>query len=292
MCPLPHLAAIDVRGADARRFLAAQLTSDVARLAPGRSQPAAWCNPQGRVIATLRVLDLGDGFRLVLAADLRERVLERLRMFVLRARVELAPADAAPSGFFGAPPGCAPETLPQHSDATTRDGATMFVRMPGPDERYLVTGTPTAIQALCGRGARVLPERWRLADIEAGLANIYAATSECFLPQMLGLDRIGGLAFDKGCYPGQEVIARLHYRGELKRRLYRGTAGGAEAPPSGTVIRTAAGESAGTVIEAARGADGAIRLLAVVADASAREQLVLESGVPLELAPAFAPPER
>lgn len=292
MCLLSHLAAIDVRGADARDFLAAQLTSDVARLPAGHSQPAAWCNPQGRVIATLRVVDLGDGFRLVLAADLRERVLERLRMFVLRARVELVSASAVLAGCFGRPAGRAPQALPQQTDATASDGAITFVRMPGA-ERYLVTGAPAAVRALSAEDPQALPERWRVADIEAGLANVYAATSERFLPQMLGLDRIGGLAFDKGCYPGQEVIARLHYRGGLKRRLYRGTVAGAAPPPApGSAIVTAAGETAGEVVDAAHAPGGAVRLLAVLADAQAREQLVLECGsTPLELVPAFPSPQ-
>jgi len=270
VCELPHLAAIAAGGAEVRAFLGAQLSCDLRRLDAAHSLPGAWCTPQGRVIATVRVLERDGTLFLILARDLLEPVLARLRRYVLRARVSLEPAAErlALLGAYSAAAALAGAALPAASGAVGRAGDCAVIRMPGIAPRYLVAGPAPAVAALRARAARSgelsEPEPWRVLDIAAGVAWIGAATSEQFLPQALGLDTLGAVSFDKGCYPGQEVIARLRYRGGTQpRRLLHALAASGEPPASGTAVY-AGGDTAGQVLAAARAPGDRLHVLAVV----------------------------
>lgn len=274
---LCDLALIRARGTEARSFLNAQLSNDLLQLDAERSLLAAWCNAQGRVIAIFRVFRRGEDWLLQLPAEIRDDVLARLRRFVLRAKVVLESVDEelvrigvagpqaaslvqAAAGFVpGAPEAC-----------LTRHEVTLL-RLPGPHIRIEIVAPVPAAKALWRELARhALPagaETWTWFDILAGLPQVYAATREQFVPQMLNLDRIGGVSFDKGCYPGQEIVARLHHRGGLKQRLYRARVPLCPAPPSpGTPIYAAdlADQPAGAVVSVAVGPQGDCNLLAVI----------------------------
>jgi hypothetical protein len=204
--PIDDLAVLVFEGADVARFLQGQLSQDIARLAVGHALLAGYHNAQGRVIAILRLASLTP--ECILAAlprELVEDVSARLRRFVLRARVTVADAgdDWHVEGRFG-PAGALAVPL---EDARSLE----FVRGPRRETLEAAQGTLRCT----GR------EAWRARDIAAGLPQVYRATSEAFVAQMLNLDVLGGIAFDKGCYTGQEVIARAHYRGRVKRRLQR-----------------------------------------------------------------------
>jgi hypothetical protein len=252
---------------------------------------SAWCTAQGRVIATIRVVRQGDGYRLVLARDLAERVAKRLKMFVLRARVGVtdASADVAVAGLIAPPPRLpAAANLEVDAAVAIDDGA--LVRSPGPTPRWLAIGSPSTLEALGADAGSVDATAWRGSDIDAGLPHVCAATTELFVPQMLNLDALAGVAFDKGCYPGQEIVARLRYRGGLKRRLYRAVCAGAAAPAPGTALYCdAAGpeESVGNVVDAVAGTDGVVHLTAVVVMERAGSVLRVggASGPPLDLRP-------
>lgn len=240
------LGAIAVSGADAETFLQAQISNDVAALGPDDSRLAAWCDAKGRVQAIVRVLRRGDDLLLLLPRALVAPTLKRLHLFVLRARVELRDAgdELAVRGVIGGPAGEPPLQDPRPG-AVLHDGERQYLALPGPEPRCLVIAPPSAAPEA------VDDETWRRADILAGLPQVYPETQGRFVPQMLNLHWLGGIDFHKGCYPGQEVVARLEYRGKLTRRMFRGTLDAEETPAPGTPVTDTEDKVQGEVVEAA-----------------------------------------
>jgi hypothetical protein len=252
---LDSLAALDVRGADAAAFLHAQLCGDVLGLAAGKCRFTAWCNPQGRVIASLLIARTGGGFRVVLCRDIAERVRKQLGRFVLRARVEFGnPGEELV--VAGAWP--ASESA---WDYLERDGLGIAALPGSKGPRRLLSGAASAIEVQSATADSA--GGWTRENVEAGLAWIGLPLSEKFLPQELDLERFQGLSYTKGCYPGQEIIARVHSRGRLKRELRRFSAESA-APAAGERILAADGAGAGLVVAAAPEGTGRSRGLGVV----------------------------
>ena len=278
----PDMASVEVRGTGAEGFLQAQLTSDLATLAPGRVTLSAWCTPRGQVRNLFWLVRRQDGarFSLVAPAGEAEGLVRGLRGFVLRARVEMertgdqvvgaagSGSEALVSGRFGAVP--APGSAVESGDR-------LAIRPPGFPDRFLLLG-PEAPPA----GAS--DDEWRRLEIAAGIAWLTDETRESFIPQMLDLDRLGALSFEKGCFPGQEVIARTRYLGRLKRRLYPGRLPAGERPMPGDPVRSE-GRSVGTIVAAERDADGGYELLAIVADDVAGGPLACEDGRRISLSP-------
>jgi folate-binding protein YgfZ len=266
-CPLDQYAVVRVTGADAVPFLQGQLTQDVARVGPHSLLRAALNTPQGRVVA-LPWLFAGDGaLRLLLPAALVVPLAERLRRYVLRAKVRLEAPEpglalvglpATTAAALDAAFGPAPEG-PRQSLA----GNLSLLRFAN---RALLVGPPAALaDCLAARASRaVSASRWSLAVIAAGDAEVLAASSEHWVAQMLNLDLVDGISFTKGCYTGQEIIARTQNLGRIKRRMFRyrrGTAGMALPAPKDRL--SSAGANVGEVVLAAADGDGA-ELLAVV----------------------------
>jgi tRNA-modifying protein YgfZ len=205
------LGVLRFAGADAGTFLQGQLSNDVTRLAAGQVQLSGYHTPQGRVIAVLRLAALAtDDFLAVLPGELVAPVAARLQRYVLRARVRITDSCAhwRILGYAQAPP--APP-----------EGALL---LPHGASRQLLLLPAAAAPPDAADGGR---EEWSACDIAEGLPQVYAATSEAFVAQMLNLDVAGGIALDKGCYTGQEIIARSHYRGQVKRRMQRFASEGA-----------------------------------------------------------------
>jgi hypothetical protein len=243
---LDDLGALRVSGADAARFLQGQLSNDLGRVSAERSALAGLHNPQGRTIALLRIVQLGpDDFLALLPHELAAAVASRLSKYMLRAKVKVSEESQSwritgliSSGLGTATglrsPGAAPGPLAGFPCAAGEQrclGATVVICIGEQPARWLLI-TPAAQAAASDPAAaptgtplsRAAPARrdvWRQLDIIAGLPQVYGATSEEFVAQMLNLDLVGAIAFDKGCYTGQEVIARAHYRGRVKRRLQR-----------------------------------------------------------------------
>jgi len=195
MTHLPYLSVLKLSGADTGGFLQGQLAADIAALAPGESTFAAYCSPRGQVIALLLVCRSSEDWFLVLEASLAETVRARLNMYVMRARVKIDQCHELQAA--GLLPGAAPPT-------EARFFSSRHVAL-----HYLLT-TP-----------QISPENavlaWRRSEICHGIIWLERASSERFLPQMLGLDAIGAVSFSKGCYPGQEIVARSRYLGKVKR---------------------------------------------------------------------------
>jgi len=217
---LDKLGVLRARGPDAVSFLQGQLSNDLARLSAERSLLAGYHNPQGRVIAVLRLLQLApDDLLAVLPRELIPPVAARLSKFILRAKVKLA--DESPqwrvSGLLASDSDAA---LPATENETARLGTGSVVRLAHLPARWLLL-SPVSELPLPDTVAAADPLSWRRLALAAGEPQVYAATSEEFIAQMLNLDCLGAIAFDKGCYTGQEVIARAHYRGRVKRRMQR-----------------------------------------------------------------------
>jgi len=249
---LSELGVLSVRGADALRFLQGQLSSDVMQLAAERPQLAGYHNPQGRAIAVMRLAAAGAQVLAVMPRELIEVVARRLSRFILRAKVQLSDgsADWRVRGLVG------PEAAARADDARA-----IPIQVSHAPTRWVVL-EPSAPGEVPLSSAPEPRTAWRLLDIAAGLPQVYASTSEAFVAQMLNLDLLDAVAFSKGCYTGQEVIARAHYRGRVKRRMQRWrTLGRARLIP-GDSGRLADGRLY-RVVEAAQHPDGRCEFLAV-----------------------------
>ena len=221
---LPHGATrlhdwgvIRAQGAEAAKFLHGQLTQDVEHLQDGEVRLAGYCSVKGRLLASFVMWRQGaDEVLLACSADLLPVVLKRLTMFVMRAKCKLSDASAElPLWGLAGPAAMA-------CAATAADGAAGGACLPLPDA--MVAGQPVARALWVGASAPDAPaldiEAWRWLEVHSGVARIVGATSEQFVPQMVNLELVGGVNFQKGCYPGQEIVARSQYRGTLKRRAY------------------------------------------------------------------------
>lgn len=250
VAPLPHLGVIRVEGEDAARFLQGQLTQDFVLLDPSEARLAAFCSAKGRMQASFVGLKRSpDEILLVCSRDLLAATLKRLSMFVLRAKARLSDASEAYAlhGLVGA---AVPPALPPTPWSQWRDGLASVVRL------YPAEGLARALwvapsQAEAPTGGPLADSLWQWLDVRSGVATLSQPVFEAFVPQMLNYESVGGVNFKKGCYPGQEVVARSQFRGTLKRRAYvvhgpTPMAAGQEVFHDGD-----AGQPCGTVVQAA-----------------------------------------
>ncbi len=238
---LSDLAVIEATGTDTAAFLHGQLSNDITGLTEGQACLAAYCTPKGRMLASMVVWKVDSEpdpvYRMLIKPNIAAAIVKRLSMFVLRAKVKLALSENPVIGVWSGQSGGA---LPPELDATlsglqdlsayqvanTTHGS--FISAPRADQAkarfWFVPHTALATTALDNPDLAAL---WAADDIAAGLPWIDLSTQEMFIPQTLNLELIGGVSFTKGCYPGQEVVARSHYRGTVKRRMTRGIIAGA-----------------------------------------------------------------
>lgn len=258
---LSHWGVIRARGADAARFLHSQLTNDVLTLDRDRARLAGFCSAKGRLQASFLVWrGEGDEILLACSADLLAPTLKRLSMFVLRAQCKLSDATAelplhglagaAASGLLG-------DALVLQRRDTAGGTAIRLPDAAGVPRALLVGAAPAGVAAM--------PlDTWRWLDLASGVPTIEAATVEQFVPQMVNLELVGGVDFQKGCYPGQEVVARSQYRGTLKRRMFLFDVA-ADARAGLEIFHSAdPDQPAGLVASAAPSPEGGSRLLAEV----------------------------
>jgi folate-binding protein YgfZ len=283
--PLTKTGLLAASGKDAAKFLQGQATCDVLRLPENRSTLGAFCTAKGRVVALFRAFRADDAYFLSLPSELLETVRKRLSLYVLRSDARIEDASARFAAFGAGGPAILaklglPETM-EENESSVRDGW-IALRVPsaGPPRLMILARAERAEEcarmleaADCAPADEAL---WRLEDIRAGLPTVQAATSEAFLPQVLNLDRLGGIALDKGCYTGQEIVARTHYLGHLKRRMFRFAGVEGPAPKPGDAIRADAvdGQGAGQTVNAAPTPEGGFELLAVANLALAENEAV------------------
>ena len=226
---LDQFGVIDAAGDDAASFLHGQLTNDVQHLDAASARLAGYCSPKGRLLASMLIWRAADTIRLLVSKELTASVQKRLSMFVLRAKAKLVDAtdSVAVVGFAGdvrAPLATLFDALPDGVHVHVAGPAGSLIRVPdsAAQPRYLWVGPKALVlerlAGLEGQLARVSPAVWDWLDIHAGEPRITQGVLEQFVPQMVNFDVIGGINFRKGCYPGQEVVARSQYRGTIKRR--------------------------------------------------------------------------
>ena len=218
-CDLSELAILEVNGTDASDFLHGQLCSDIKKLQPGQSQLSGWCNIKGRVITTFLLHKKEDGFFLLLDRNLNDSISKRLRMFVLRSDVTVTDKsnELVCLGVYGDQMHKCLQDMPDtHTTLSPISGASLSVVISDVAKSCSVW---TQLSALADPGLAV---HWQAQAMQLGMPWIDASNSEEFLPQTLNMDLIGALSFDKGCYPGQEIVARMHFRGKLKQRAFLG----------------------------------------------------------------------
>ncbi|MCL2524250.1 MAG: folate-binding protein [Betaproteobacteria bacterium] len=269
--PLTHLAVIEAVGEEVKPFLHNQLTSDVNHLQEGQAQHAAWCSAKGRMQASFLLWRADGGYRMALAADLLEATEKRLRMFILRAKVKLAARDdLVLLGLAGAQAGEALADAGLITPATALeiavDGDCVTLRLDG--ERFIVAApvaaAPDLWQKLTVKARPAGTPAWRWLDVRAALPLVTLATKEEFVPQMADFEKIGGVSFHKGCYPGQEIVARAQYLGKVKRHLYRLASAAPLQAGDDLFSPDNPDQSSGKVMSAAPAPNGGFAALAVV----------------------------
>lgn len=304
VAPLPDHGLLAVHGEDATRFLHSQTTNDIERQPLSQARWHGYCTPKGRLLATLLVWRDGSEYRATLSRPLAEAVRKRLAMFVLRAKVRLEDRSdaAAVLGLCGrqAPAALAALGLPVPAPLEVAHrrvegeqggaGATISaIGLPpiaaGPDASPLARWLAVMpVESLPAAWARLLEHlrpvdsaAWRWTDVRSGIPRVVPATVEQFVPQMIDFDTVGGVSFDKGCYPGQEIVARAHYLGKVKRRLFLGHAAGTPPPP-GAEVRAGSGEPVGMVVLAAPAPGGGADFLFEAQAAGAQAAADLRTG--------------
>ena len=269
-CTLSHEGVLAVRGADAGKFLQGQLTCNLDYLGDTRASLGARCTQKGRMQSSFRILLEGDGVLMAMATELLEPQLADLKKYAVFSKSKLTDESAA-WVRFGIEQGDAALLglgleLPAETDSVVRNGGLVAIRV-SPDRVELWAPADQA-DALKGKLSALLAEgdlnQWLLGQIRAGIGQVMPGTRELFIPQMLNLQAVGGVSFKKGCYTGQEIVARMQYLGKLKRRLYRLSLDAGELPHPGTPLFSPThGSAIGEVVLAARTAQN-IELLAVL----------------------------
>lgn len=280
LCDLSHLGIIRVAGEDSARFLQGQFSNDINVVTPTTAQLSSYNTPKGRMLASFLVWQQDDIF-LQLHGSLVEAMLKRLSMYVLRAKVKLSNAndDYVAMGLGG--PGAvdvlkaAGFPVPNGLWGVSQEAFTT-IHLPG--DLYVVICASESASALWQQLARHAQpagrEIWEWLQIRAGLPTVTAATQDEFVPQMLNFDLLGGINFKKGCYPGQEIVARTQYLGKLKRRTYLCHIDEPHRPAPGDALFSAdlVGQATGAIVNVAPAPEGGYDFLAVVQMESAATQ--------------------
>ena len=285
---LSFLAMVRIHGPDALTFLNGQFTCDLSRFANGNVSPCAWCNPKGQVIANFIIAELDDGYYLLLPRKMKDSFIKRLSMYILRAQVSIEDcSDSLQCIGYRHKDGEQISGIEISQRISTREqayqanGLVMF-HIPGNWNRVIISG---AVETLKGAWLNLVQmyrsigsRYWQLFDVQEGQPWIGTETSESCLPQLLNLDLQEGLSFQKGCFPGQEVIARLHYRGKTRQRLFIATLDSSAILTPGEKIYSENGEqSIGMVINTACHPDnGILALISLDVNISEPEKLHLQ----------------
>lgn len=299
LADLSHLGLLQIEGEDRVGFLQGQITNDVKLLDGSNSHYAGYCTPKGRLLTLFFAFAHHEHLHLQLNRQLLEPILKRLKMYVLRSKVTIT--DVSDSivrmGLAGKQAGNILQNLFKQVPLTeyalvSLDDATL-IRLPGDHPRYeILTSLEHAERiwsALSQQASSVGAPCWDWLEIQAGIPDIYPATQEAFVPQMINLDALGGINFKKGCYTGQEIVARTHYLGKVKRRTFPLHIESGEKVAAGMeVFASSSNESVGLLVRVAAAPQGGFDALAEMrleAIEGAEIYLDKASAKPLQLLP-------
>ena len=276
---IDNLDVIVVKGKDAENFLQGQITNDIEVIKDeNKAIYAGYCSPKGRLIAFFLIIKVRDNYYLFCPSSISEEISKKLSMYVMRSEVSLvkSPENTSYFSFYGggeeernfkntwdALPNNLMETI-QHPNEQNTTGFLSITKLPGENNRYFVLGEKESIGMLY---KEVYPnlggldsESWHASDIEAKIPNIFKITQDKFIPQSLNLDLINAVDFKKGCYTGQEIVARTHYLGKPKRRMYLGSVKVNSSPKLADDILVQ-GEKVGQIINLYKKSEGHYRIL-------------------------------
>lgn len=278
LCDLSHQGLIRARGEDSQTFLQGQLTNDIRSVDKNTHQLSGYCSPKGRLLALFQLFMRNDNYYLQFPQALLESTLKRLRMYVMRSKVILDDVSNELVRFAVAGPvaekmlGERLSELPggEFESVTTADITAL--RLNGAVNRFILCGEPAAMQPLWQalRDAGAVPvgnSVWEWLNVQAGQPDVVTETIEAFVPQMLNLQLINGVSFKKGCYTGQEVVARMQYLGKLKRRMYLAHTDAQQLPHPGDELyspESGSGQGAGKLVTVASSPNGGYDMLAVL----------------------------
>jgi folate-binding protein YgfZ len=287
LCDLSQFGLLQVSGEDAQGFLQNLLSNDIRDTDSGRAQLSSFNNAKGRMLASMLVWKQGDDYLLQMPRGLCEAMRKKLSMYVLRSKVKIADVsdERVCIGLSGAKTLTAMQglyaDLPNDSMTATQVADATLIRR---DARrmQIVTDAARAAdiwQALSAVATPAGSPCWDWLDIRAGVPFILPQTQEAFVPQMVNFELIGGINFKKGCYPGQEIVARMHYLGKAKRRMYLARVMTDAAPLPGDKVFSAAdpAQPCGEVVNAAQAAHGGYEML-VVAQTEAADSFPVHLG--------------
>jgi len=282
LCDLSHLGLIAVYGEQASEFLQNMLSNDIHQVDKNHSQLNSLCTQKGRMLSNFRIFRRDETYYMRLPQDLLEPTLKRLKMFVLMSKATLEDASNALVRFGYAGPDADQElqsylgAIPAEVDEVTEKSDVTVIRVPGTLPRFEIYGELEKMESLWNhlnvKAAPVGHDAWALLDILAGIPSVHEATSEAFVPQMANMQLLNGLSFKKGCYPGQEIVARMQYLGKLKRRMYLLDIQGSTIPSAGDeVYGEDTSQPVGQIVDARRNSNGGIAGLAVLQISSAEK---------------------
>ena len=220
ICHLDNLSVVEVRGNDTTQFLHGQFINDVENLVKNQIQLNGYCDPKGRLIALFYLIRFADHYLMVIENSIQDNVIKRLKMFVLMADVEFSVASKACYGFIQQGD-LIPESLDIDGNSVLVAKDRIIASLSTDAPRHLIIQNKKQSTDLFENCLVCDNSVWQLFDIKSGTPSLVEKTQGCFVPQMMNLDLINGLSFSKGCYPGQEVVARMHHLGKLKRRMTR-----------------------------------------------------------------------
>ncbi len=274
ICSVPQRVIL-ASGQKAESLLQGQLTCDVREVTAAQSRLAAHCNPKGRIQSSLRLLQFGGVFYGLLPEEMVDFALAQLNKYAMLSRVKLAGCDRfSLLGCYGENVANTlmelAGKLPVVVDEVCSGADWLLVRIPGAKPRFLLMAEAERMKAWQDVLSLSYPvsswDAWRQQDIEAGLAQIYPQTIDLFTPQMLNYPELNAVSFEKGCYIGQEIIARTHYLGKVKRHLQHLVLATPTLPQVGEKLWTAEGQEAGIIVDAVRNTAEDCQILAVVQD--------------------------
>lgn len=271
---LSHLGLLELRGDDVLPFLQGQVTNDIMQLNGSNSQYAGYCNSKGRMLALFLAFSHYDHLHLQLDAALLEPIMKRLKMYVLRSKVTIADVsdsilrigvagrntEAALRNIF--------DKVPQQPHELVSLENAAVLRLPGTTPRFQVFSAiehaPAIWQQLRQEHQPAGKTCWEWLEIQAGIPDIVPATQEAFVPQMVNLDGLGGINFKKGCYTGQEIVARTHYLGKVKRRTQLAHVAALAQPNAGDDVLAADGNEVGKIVRSSASPQGGFDVLAEI----------------------------
>jgi folate-binding protein YgfZ len=281
LCDLSHYGLIRAFGKETENFLQNQFCNDVRNISDTQSQLNAYCNPKGRVLAFFRLFQIDNQYYLRLPQTLLTDTQSRLQMFVMMSKVTLEDAsnDLLRIGYSG--PDAEQklnkiiDAVPSKIDSVVQINNVTVVRVSDTPQRFELYGSVENIKTiwkkLSADAKLVGGGSWNLLDINDAIPEVAPETREAFVPQMINLEGINALSFKKGCYPGQEIVARMHYLGKLKRHMFLAHTDGDTVPTPGDSLYaegSESGQGAGKIVRAEANPNGGVDLVAVIEIAS------------------------